>query len=119
MKLQGQTPAATYTKTIALRRPDGSEWSLTIAPLPLGFHRRLHERGIVPPAPPRRVARDSNGQPLKDRSGLAVMMQDENAPGYLAELTRYQQELAALMVCEGLRHDPEIEFESQPPVEGT
>jgi len=119
MKIQGQTPAATYTKTIALPRPDGSEWILSITPLPLGFHRRLHERGIVSPAPPRRVARDSNGQPLKDRSGLAVMMQDDHDAGYQAEVVRHQQELAALMVFEGLRHDPGIEFETQPPSEGT
>lgn len=119
MKFHGQSPTATYTKTIALSRPDGSEWILNIAPLALGFHRRLHERGIVPPAPPRRVARDSNGQPLKDRSGLAVMMQDDHDAGYQAGVVRHQQELAALMVYEGLQHDPEIEFESRPPPDGS
>lgn len=117
MKIHGQTSAPTYTKSIVLPRPDGSEWILKIAPLPLGFHRRLQERGIVAPSPPQRVARDSNGQPLKDRSGLAVMMQDDRDAGYLSELTRHQQELAALMVFEGLRHDSEIEFETPRPVD--
>lgn len=118
MKILGQETLSTYTMAMTLPRPDGRELILKVSPLPLGFHCRLFSRGITAPVPPKKVARDSQGRPIKDRSGLAVLMQDDHASEYLAESARYQQRLAALMVYEGLRHDSTISFEASPPESG-
>src|SRR5690606_28098526 len=71
-----QKNAGPFTRVIALPRPNGSEWAFTIRPLPLGFHRRLREQGLIVPTPPVKVARDSAGRPLRDESNLAVTSSD-------------------------------------------
>jgi hypothetical protein len=119
VKILGQDTNPIYTMAITLPRPDGSEWILNVSPLPLGFHCRLMSRGMTTPVPPKKVTRDSQGRPIKDRSGLAVLMQDDHDPIYVAELARYQQMLAALMVYEGLKHDSTITFDAQPPESGS
>ncbi|HUG18388.1 MAG TPA: hypothetical protein VMM56_05385 [Planctomycetaceae bacterium] len=119
MKIQGVTLGNEYARPFALPRPDGSEWRLRLAPLPLGFHRRLSERGIVSPAPPSQAARDSRGQLLKDAQGMAVLMFNPHEPGYLAQRERHQQHLAVLTIYEALRHDPDVEFSATPPAEGS
>lgn len=115
VKILGQEPQSDFTVTRSFPRPDGSQLTLKLAPLPLGFQSRLLARGITAPTPPQRVARDSNGRPVKDREGLAVLVKDEHDAQYLAAMTDYQQQLAVLMVYEGVRHDADVSFESQPP----
>ncbi|MEW4528391.1 hypothetical protein [Maioricimonas sp. JC845] len=115
MHIDGCQPAPAVTRTVTLPRGDGSALTLTIQPLSLGFHRRLRERGIVPPTPPRRVARDAAGKPLRDESGLAVMLADEQDPQYLAEQEQYHHRVALLAVAESLAADPQVRFDAQPP----
>ncbi|MBD3673484.1 MAG: hypothetical protein HUJ26_08150 [Planctomycetaceae bacterium] len=119
MKILGQETTSDFTVTRSFLRPDGSEMTLKLAPLPLRFQSRLYQREIVAPVPPQRVARDSKGRPVKDREGLAVLIKDEHDGEYLAAMADYQQQLAVLMVYEGLRHDADVSFESQPPENGS
>ncbi|QDU41038.1 hypothetical protein Mal4_54030 [Maioricimonas rarisocia] len=115
MQIAGCQPATNVTRTITLPRGDGSTLNLTIQPLSLGFHRRLRERGIVAPAPPRRVARDAAGRPIRDESGLAVMLADDHDPQFLAEIEQYHQRVALLAIPEALAADPQVRFEAQAP----
>lgn len=119
MKIQGVTLGNEYARPFALPRPDGSEWTLRLSPLPLGFHRRLSERGIVSPAPPSQAARDSRGQLLKDERGMAVLMSNPHEPAYLALREQHQQQLAVLTIYESLRNDPDVEFSATPPADGS
>ncbi|MCA9081441.1 MAG: hypothetical protein KDA58_12835 [Planctomycetaceae bacterium] len=100
------------TTPCVLRRAAGDQLTLQLRPLPLGFHRRLRERNIVPPAPPLRVARDSNGRPIKDTQGHAVTLSDPHRPEYLAQLEAYHHRVAILSLAEALSDDPEIRFET-------
>ncbi|RLS52611.1 MAG: hypothetical protein DWH91_16310 [Planctomycetota bacterium] len=84
-------------------------------PLSLGFHRRLRGRGVVPPEPPRKVARDSAGKPLRDPSGLAILTADDRHPDYLNLLDVYHQRVAVLAIVESLKSDPQVTFTTQPP----
>ena len=118
MRIRGEQPLAATTHPFSISRPDGSEWVVQLSALPLGFQRRLRERGIAAPIPPSRVARDSAGQVMKDRQGRAVLISDQHDADYLLEKERYQQRLAATMVWEALLRDPDIEFDACPPREG-
>ena len=75
---------------------------VSVRPLPLGVHRRLLERGVVPPQPPQRVCRDSQGRVMRDERGLAVVDESPHEPRYLAERARYDERVAALLLAESL-----------------
>lgn len=79
--------------------------SVEVQPLALGFQRRLKERGIVCPAAPKTVARDSAGRALRDGRGEPVLLADESAATYQAAVERYHERVAVLMVAEGLSDD--------------
>lgn len=117
MKYQGQTLKDDATQTIVLERPCGRSLELTIQPLPLGFHRMLCQRGIVAPTPPKRVARDSNGKPLRNADGTAVLISDDQDTDFRTKLELFHQRVAVLIVWQGLQVDQNIEFEAQPPTE--
>ena len=89
--------------------------SVSLRPLPLGFHRRLKERGVVPPVPKRTAARDSAGRVLRDADGRPVLTEDAADAGHLAAVDRYQERLAALMLAESLGGG--VSFETPPPGE--
>lgn len=116
MKIQGQPLKNTSTSLFPLRRGEGEPLLLTLRPLSLGFHQRLRRRGIVPPVPPTRIARDSQGRPLRDAQGQAVVMTDRHCSEYLQEVERYHHQVALLSVVESLQGDPGITFETVPPV---
>ena len=101
--------------TVLLRRDDG-ETAVTLRPLPLGFHRRLKERGLVPPAAPRKAARDSGGRVLRDERGMAVLTEETESAAHLTAVDRYQERLAAVMLAESLTGD--VVVETPPPAEG-
>lgn len=111
----GQPMRERFTRTIELPRPDGSALALTLRPLPLGYHARLRERGISPPVPPTRVARDSQGRPIRDERTMAVLVADEHDPAHLAAVATYHQRVAVLVTAEALGADPRIEFEAPTP----
>lgn len=115
MKYGGAECRGDYCRRVELPRGDGSVWSLAVSPLPLAFHRRLRERGIVAPRRPTRVARDSSGKPLRDQQGLAVLVPDAESAEYLAALDLYNQRVAALVLVEGLRGDESLQFETPVP----
>ena len=117
MKIHGSSSPTSFSQPMELPRPNGNSLRLTIKPLPLSFYRKLRIRGIVPPVPPQRVARDSSGKPVKDGEGLALIMQDHSDAHYLDQLELYQQRIAVVMVYEALKDDPEIEFETEIPHE--
>lgn len=115
MKIHGQSGSEACTAQVEIPRPDGDALVLTLRPLPLGFHRRLRERHVVPPTPPTRVVRDSGGKPVRDENGLAVVTADDNDSQYLSDLELYHQRVAVLAAAESLKADPHVEFETQPP----
>lgn len=115
MQLRGQNRVTSLTQTVTLPRPGGNDWTFTLQPLPLGFHRRLRSRGVSPPAPPVRLVRDSSGRPLRDEAGQAVTTIDTTDRQYLAELELYHQRVAVLAVAEALRADPQVSFDVPPP----
>ena len=118
MRIKGQECFKDYSQEILLPRPGGEAISLKISPLPLGFHRRLRKQGIVSPQPPRRVARDSNQQPIRDERGQAVFMEHERDEAYVEALEMYHQRIAVLMIAEALSSDGNVEFATEIPVEG-
>ena len=73
---------------------------VSVAPLPLGFHRRWLERGLVPPSPPRQLVRDSRGQAVRDDRGLAVLQEQPADGRFLAAKAAYEERLAAVMIAE-------------------
>lgn len=113
MRINGEACVGQFTRTVELRRPDGTSVPLVIKPLPLGFHGRMRERGVCAPVPPARVARDAAGKPLRDARGMAVLMADERDAEYLAAVERHNQRVAALVIAEGLRSDANVLFEAQ------
>jgi hypothetical protein len=115
MRINGQQVNDTYFRQIELPRADGRSLCLKISPLSLSFQSQLRRHGIVKPLPPTRVARDSGGQPIRDRQGLAVLTADEHDHDYLEQQELYHQRVAVLVLAESLRADPAVEFESQPP----
>lgn len=119
MRFNGQACVGQFTRTVELRRPDGTSVPLVIKPLPLGFHGRMRERGVCAPAPPARVARDAAGKPLRDARGMAVLMANERDAEYLAAVERHNQRVAALVIAEGLRGDTNVRFEAVERGKGT
>ena len=113
MKLNGQPLARHFTTTVELPRPGGGGPVLTLRPLPLGFLEGLSQRQIAAPLPPVRVARDSQGRPLRQPDGTAVLIPDEQAADYRTERELYHRRLAVLAVVEALGSDSRIEFESR------
>ncbi|MAT14597.1 MAG: hypothetical protein CMJ46_04930 [Planctomyces sp.] len=115
MKINGAVEQGELAAEVELPRAGGEGLRLRIAPLPLGFQLRLQLHGLEMPLPPRRIARDSQGKPLRDDRGEAVFLKDEQDREYRLALDLFHQRVAVLIVAEGLKADPAIEFESQPP----
>ncbi len=86
-------------------------------PLPLGFHRRLSERGVVPPGVPQKVLRDSDGKIQRDAQGRVLMADDPQNADYLVQREHYHQRVAALAISESLLGDENITWETQRPQE--
>jgi hypothetical protein len=117
MKFSGDSFCALGLSEFTLQRGNGASLVLRLRPLPLSFQQRLRRRGITLPLPPIRIARDSNGKPLRDPSGSAITLRDLQASDYLDALETYHQAVAALSVFEALQADPELTFESPVPQE--
>jgi hypothetical protein len=98
-----------------LPRPGGAAIALRMQPLRLGFARSLRERGLVPPEPPLRVARDSSGRPLRDERGQAVMTAAETDTEFARSLELYHQRVAVLAVVESLEADADVTFGARRP----
>jgi hypothetical protein len=118
MHLRDRPVLAALTQTVNLPRFGGDDLSFQLQPLPLGFHRRLRERGIAPPTPPLRIARDSQGRPMRDDAGRAVTQSDPADPRFVSEMEAHHQRVAVLAVVESLAADPNVRFDAQPPAEG-
>ena len=103
------------THPITLPLPDGASLELLLQPLPLGFHRRLHQHQILPPQPPTKIARDSQGKPLRDGNNQALTLRDDHDPAYRQQLDQYHQRLAVLMIAEALQSDPNLRFDTPKP----
>jgi len=115
MKFNGQINAALTPVPFILPKGGQDAWTFLLHPLPLGFHRRLRDRGILPPTPPVKVARDSSGKPLRDPQGMATTYFDAHHPDYLKQLDQYHLAVAVLTLKEGLRADPQVTFDSLSP----
>ena len=100
-----------------LPRPSGPPLVLLLEPLPLGFHEQLSARGIVPPVPPSRVARDSVGRPLRDEAGQVVLQVDAADAAFRQAREQYHQRVAVLMLYQAVQHDEAITFDTSPPAE--
>lgn len=87
--------------------------SVRVRPLALGFSRRFKERGLIPPTPPKSVARDSAGRAVRDGHGDPVLIADAADAGYQAAVERYHERLAVLMVAEAA--GAELGLEAAPP----
>ena len=116
MQIRDHTPR-TAPVPFPLPRPAGPPLILQLQPLPLGFHEQLHTRGLTPPVPPSRVARDSTGRPLRDDSGNALLLTDNTNSAFLQARELYHQRVAVLVVYESLRADDSITFDTPPPPE--
>jgi len=115
VRIKGLQPRSSYSSVCELPRPGGEAVMLRMQPLRLGFARSLSERGIVPPEPPVRVARDSAGRPLRDERGQAVTLAAESDAAYQRAMELYHQRVAVLAVAESLEADSEVTFETQRP----
>ncbi len=115
MRIGGKKVQEKYLRRVRLPRPDGSFWELEVSPLRLGFLQTLHERGIVVPSAPTKVARDSSGKPLRDAEGFAVLQRSESDSQYLEAVEKYHQRVATLVLWEGLQADKQVEFETPVP----
>lgn len=115
MRVDGVAFDGRFLKKVKLPRDGGESIELTLQPLPLGFHRQLKLRGISQPCPPRKVARGSDGRPMRDDDGLAVLMADIDDEKYLDAMEEYHQRVAVMVVWEALKADDRIEFDSDVP----
>lgn len=115
MRIKGLQPRSSYSSVCELPRPGGAGIVLRMQPLRLGFARSLRERGIAPPEPPLRVARDAAGRPLRDERGLAVTVTAEPDPEYVRQLELYHQRVAVLAVAESLEVDSTVAFAAMKP----
>lgn len=115
MKVPGGAPRDGYRQEIQLSRPNGDVWRLTIRPLGLGFSRDLRRHGIFAPECPTRIARDSQGRPMRDAQGMAVMIAAKEDRDFQLAMEVYHQRVAALMIAEGLEGDPQFQFETVRP----
>jgi hypothetical protein len=115
MIFNGVPLSAEFHATCLLRRGNAEPLAVTLKPLSLGFHQRLRRVGIVPPQPPTKIARDSNGKPMRDGRGNVLTVQDAQHPDYLAGLEDYHRCVGVLAIAESLRGNTELRLESIPP----
>lgn len=115
MQIAGQTLSSDFTYEFQLPRHGQPSISFKLAPLSLGFHQKLKRRGIVPPQPPSKVARDSTGKAVRDANGQVVTLPDTNNSDYLNASELYHQRVAILALFESVQHDNNITFETSPP----
>lgn len=118
MKYAGEPLRRPMGRTVLLPRGAGEWLTLYLEPLPLGFSQQLREHGVTPPQPPTRIARDSQGRPLRDANGHVTTLSDVQDAHYLAELERHHQRTAVLSIHAALRSDPQVSFDTLLPAEG-
>ena len=115
MLIAGQTFSTDFTCDFNLPRHGQPAITFKLAPLPLGFHQKLKRRGITPPQPPAKVARDSTGKAVRDANGQVVTIPDVNQSDYLNASELYHQRVAILSLFESLRNDNNVSFEAKSP----
>ena len=115
MQLHGQSLGKPAIYTYHLSRGDEEPWTFDLSPLPLGFHTRLRLRGIIPPVPPSKIARDASGKPLRDANGHAVTLTNDTDAEFISKRELYHQRVAVLSVVESLSHDPQVHFDTPAP----
>lgn len=115
MQWNGRPLEADYAASFTLPRRSGEGLVMRLKPLPLGFQRKLRQRGLSQPLPPVRVARDPSGRPLRDGQGQVVSVPDAADARYQEELERYHQRVAALSFHQSVAEDASLCFETLPP----
>ncbi|WP_437225306.1 hypothetical protein SH661x_004007 [Planctomicrobium sp. SH661] len=115
MKLDGKPLQNSCSSLFSLRRGSEEPLTLRLEPLSLGFHQRLQSRSIVLPQPPVKIARDSQGKPMRDPQGQVLTMHDRQDPSYRVALEQYHQCVAVLSLVEALRGEPRVQFDAVAP----
>jgi hypothetical protein len=115
MIFNGVPLSAEFHAVCLLRRGDSEPLAVRLNPLPLGFHQRLRRIGIIPPQAPLKIARDSNGKPVRDARGQVVTVQDGHHPDYLNALDEYHRCVGVLAIAESLKGNADLRLESVPP----
>jgi len=106
MKHGGKRRGSLPEKTVPI-----GEFNFLVKGLPFGAMESMGD-GLPRPAPPLEFARDSNGKILRDKAGKVVKHYDDRNADYLRETRRISLLESALIIKEGLRSDPEMEWET-------
>jgi len=114
MKIQGYDGVATKREIVALEREDGGI-QVTITALPPSYMDLLAREMPEPIAPLKKIpARDPETQRfLKDPvTGGKIFPPDLDNPNYQREIATYGALSSIAMAYHGLRHDPNIAFDT-------
>ena len=116
MKVGGKSSLVRNSKPVTFKLADGTEMAVLLTAVPLGWREKIARiKTFALPDVPREVLKTANGKVQRGEDGLAVTVENENDPEYLAKLAQIGLRLKAVRVREMLRYDPTVEFESVQP----
>jgi hypothetical protein len=106
MKHGGKKRGSLPEKTVPI-----GEFTFRVKGLAFGTMEEMG-KGLPRPTPPLEFARDRKGKILRDKEGKVVKHSNTEDADYKTEVRRVNLLESAIMIHEGLRADPEIEWET-------
>lgn len=116
MKYKGKSIEGTNRASVHFKKND-EIISLTVVPLSLSWIERIRNiPTFTLPSPPRHVAMDRKGKPIRnEQTGQLEMVPNFEDPEYSKKFDRVQQRFEAVKFYGHLREDDDVEFEHTMP----
>lgn len=119
MKLHGKQLVLQGHKRIKLVR--GNEaFELLLSPLPPAWNEKMRTLGMYDwPSPPKRPLMNKERPVINPKTGRVEILEDENDENYRRKLADVSRRNQMLRLAAHLKHDPNVQLESQEPQQDT
>ncbi len=116
MKIGGKALVSRTKAEIQVNRA-GEKYTMTITSLPVGWHDMVVAKRLIQPQPPEMFVTDSNGSIVRLANKTIQTKPNFNDPAYREKADVWQRRYNSLAVCDLLREDETVTWESVPPDE--
>ena len=118
MKIAGKALVKRSKATVSVVRGD-DQFEMVITSLPVGWHDIVVSRRLIQPVAPDKFVTDASGQLVRNANKTVQSKPDFNDPEFRRKFDLWQCRYNSLAVCDLLREDETVVWDSVPPDEKT
>lgn len=116
MKIAGKALVKRTKAEVTVVRGD-DRFEMVITSLPVGWHDMVVSRRLIQPVPPEKFVMDASGQLVRNANKTVQTKPDYTDPEFRRKSDVWQCRYNSLAVCDLLREDETVAWESAPPDE--